>query len=142
MKSLSTIFSGSSATAMLGWVLLFFVPQWQYTDVTILSVIAIALALIYTFLIFIKKDEAGIKYPKGNFSSLHGVVNLFKNPRAVLAGWIHYLAFDLLIGLMIKNEAQELAINHWYILPCLFLTLMFGPLGYLSFFILKLFFQL
>lgn len=140
MKSLSTLFTISSAIAMLGWVLLFFVPSWQYTDTTILSALAVSLALIYGYLIFIKRDEDGIKYPKGNFSTLDGVVNLFKNPRAVLAGWIHYLAFDLLIGLMIKNEAQELAINHWYILPCLFLTLMFGPLGYLSFFILKLFF--
>ena len=38
---------------------------------------------------------------QGDFSSLAGVGALFRQPAALLAGWLHYLAFDLLVGVAI-----------------------------------------
>ena len=49
----------------------------------------------------------------------------------LLAGWIHYLAFDLLIGSWEVRDARELGIPHLFVVPCLFLTFMFGPAGWL-----------
>lgn len=72
--------------------------------------------------------------------NLEGVVNLLKNPRGVLIGWVHYLAFDLMVGLYIKSEATQLEIPHLLQIPCFILTLLYGPFGLLLFFIIKLFY--
>ena len=68
---------------------------------------------------------------EGGFSTLAGVAALFTNPWMLLAGWLHYLAFDLLIGTWEVRDAQERGIPHLLVVPCLFLTLMFGPAGWL-----------
>ena len=56
---------------------------------------------------------------------------LFSNPWALLAGWVHYLAFDLFVGSWEVRDSQARGIPHWLVLPCLFLTFMFGPAGWL-----------
>jgi threonine/homoserine/homoserine lactone efflux protein len=70
---------------------------------------------------------------EGSFSSLGGVATLFSNPWLLLAGWLHYLAFDLLIGTWEARDARERQLPHLLLVPCLFLTLMFGPLGWLTY---------
>ncbi len=45
---------------------------------------------------------------KGGFGSLAEVALLFSNPHILLAGWIHYLAFDLFIGGWEVRDAQRL----------------------------------
>ena len=62
---------------------------------------------------------------------------MFSVPQAVLAGWIHYLVFDLFVGAWEVRDAKRLGISHWFILPCLFFTLMLGPIGLLLYFILR-----
>ena len=56
---------------------------------------------------------------------------LFSNPWALLAGWIHYLAFDLLIGTWETRDAREHGVPHLLLVPCLVLTFLFGPAGWL-----------
>jgi hypothetical protein len=68
---------------------------------------------------------------EGSFSTLAGVAMLFSNPWILLAGWVHYLAFDLLIGTWEARDARERRVPHWLLIPCLFLTFMFGPVGWL-----------
>ena len=72
-----------------------------------------------------------------DFGSLKSVMTLFTEENAVLAGWIHYLAFDLLIGMWILDQNKELKINQLVIAPCLFLTFTLGPVGFLLFMIIK-----
>jgi hypothetical protein len=67
----------------------------------------------------------------GGFSSLAAVATLFGNPWALLAGWIHYLAFDLLIGTWEARDARERGVPHLLLVPCLILTFLFGPAGWL-----------
>jgi hypothetical protein len=66
----------------------------------------------------------------GGFNSLSGVTTLFANPWLLLAGWQHYLAFDLLIGTWEARDSVERGVPRWLLVPCLFLTLMFGPTGW------------
>ncbi|MCE9600023.1 MAG: DUF4281 domain-containing protein [Spirochaetia bacterium] len=75
---------------------------------------------------------------QGGFGSLEGVSLLFQNPYALLAGWIHYLAFDLFVGSWISAHAAKHSISRFLILPCQFLTFMFGPVGLLSYLLLRL----
>ena len=140
MKSFSKLFKITSTAALFGWAILIFLPTWHLADSVIKNGIVVALSVFYVYILFIQKNIEGEKYPKGNFSSLEGVINLFKNPKSVLGGWVHYLAFDLMLGLYIKNEANAIGMSHWLQIPCLLLTFMFGPAGYLLFFVLKLFY--
>ena len=72
-----------------------------------------------------------------DFGSLTSVITLFTEENAVLAGWIHYLAFDLLVGMWMLDQNKELKINQLVMAPCLFLTFMLGPIGFLLFMIIK-----
>jgi hypothetical protein len=51
----------------------------------------------------------------------------------LLAGWTHYLAFDLIVGSWEVRDARERGISHWLVVPCLALTFMFGPVGFLAY---------
>ena len=68
---------------------------------------------------------------EGGFSSLDGVAALFANRWLLLAGWTHYLAFDLLVGVWEVRDSRDRRIPHLLVVPCLALTFMFGPAGWL-----------
>ena len=70
---------------------------------------------------------------EGGFGSLPDVMLLFTDPAIALAGWVHYLAFDLFVGAWATRVAREEGIPHLFLLPCLALTFLFGPAGFLAF---------
>lgn len=121
-------------TAMLMWILMIFTPKWKVTRFLIdYKVIPIILSLGYAFYIV----QAILIGGAMDFGSLESVMALFTEENAVLAGWIHYLAFDLLVGMWILNQNQKIGIHHIIIIPCLLGTFMFGPIGFLLFIIIK-----
>jgi prepilin signal peptidase PulO-like enzyme (type II secretory pathway) len=129
------IFSIANLIAMVSWVILAVAPRWIVTRKVILSgVIPLLLSAAYLVLIilFFGKSEGG-------FGSLADVMKLFTNEWAVLSGWIHYLAFDLFVGTWEVKDAQAKGISHWFVIPCLFLTFMLGPIGFLLYSILRVF---
>jgi hypothetical protein len=139
MKSLSNLYKLVNVVAAIGWVILIFLPNWNLADSAIKYGIVVGLSVFYIYILFIRKDIKNEVYPKGNFTSLEGVINLFKNPRNLLAGWVHYLAFDLMLGIFIKTQANEIGMSHFLQIPCFILAFMMGPVGYLLFVILQLF---
>jgi hypothetical protein len=70
---------------------------------------------------------------QGGFDSLGSVEQLFENRWLLLAGWVHYLAFDLLLGAGQVRTPRREGISHLALLPCLLTTFIFGPAGYLLF---------
>jgi hypothetical protein len=74
---------------------------------------------------------------KGSFSTLAAVAVLFSNRWLLLAGWIHYLAFDLFIGAWQVRDARAQAISHFLVIPCLLLTFLVGPVGLLLYFAIR-----
>ena len=133
-----SLFTLSSLFALIGWILLICLPNWAFTQTATISIVVILLCGLYSYLVFLGKrhDDPQTK-ARGHFWSLDGVMRLFKSPRVVLAGWIHYLAFDLMVGVFILNDASQYNIAHWLLIPCLLLTLMFGPAGLLAYFVLR-----
>ena len=69
----------------------------------------------------------------GGFGSLDDVAALLSEPGMLLAGWVHYLAFDLFVGAWIVREGRRTGVPFALVVPCLPVTLMFGPAGYLLF---------
>lgn len=128
------MFSIAGMLVMPMWVLMMFLPKWKGTQVLIkFKIIPILLSLVYAIYIYQALQIGGMM----DFGSLASVKELFTEDNAVLAGWVHYLAFDLLIGMWMLEENSKLNIHQFLLAPCLFATFMFGPLGYLLFTILR-----
>ncbi len=123
----ATVFTLCNSIALAGWVILIALPMWRSADKFIVSVIVSLFAVIYTYYIVVNISSIDMK----SFSTLRGLTDLFANPLAVLIGWVHYLAFDLMTGIFIKKNAAKYGIPHWQIVPCLLLTFLFGPVGLL-----------
>lgn len=130
----SDIFSLANTTALLMWILMIFLPKWKATRFLIdFKVIPILLSIGYVVYII----QAMLIGGAMDFGSLESVMALFTEQNAVLAGWIHYLAFDLLVGMWILNQNQKLGVHHLLLVPCLIGTFMFGPIGFLLFIVIK-----
>lgn len=129
-----TIFSVCNALALGGWLLLIFFPRWTWTARLVLSgAISLLLAAIYLILIILYFGRA-----EGGFGSLAEVSQLFKQPFVLLAGWIHYLAFDLFVGSWETRDAQRLKVPHLLLVPCLVLTFLLGPIGLIAYYVVRL----
>jgi len=127
------IFSLAGIIATVGWIVLIFLPFWKNRDQYVLGFIIVLLAILYSWIIITNFDKDILS----NFSTLAGVSELFSNRTLLLAGWVHYLAFDLLAGIYIIRNAAKNGIQHWLIAPTLLLTFLFGPCGFLLYSVIK-----
>jgi hypothetical protein len=121
------VFSVVGALAASQWLLLIALPKWKVTTWLIdHAAVPLLLAVIYCIYIV-----GFFSIPGGGFNSIQQVRTLFNNDNLLLAGWVHYLAFDLLMGFSILKSAQAKSVPHWLVIACLILTFMFGPCGFL-----------
>ena len=127
------IFQIGNSFIILGWILLIFVPKWKHTQNIVLNGMIVLYSMVYGYLIL---KDIGDFNPE-SFNSLANVKALFQNDNAVAAGWFHYLAFDLFVGAYIVRKSISLGISRWLYTLALPFTFMFGPMGYLIFFIVK-----
>lgn len=128
------VFSIANMIAMPMWVLLVILPKWKVTRFLIdYKVIPILLSVIYAIYIFMSIQSGGGM----DFGSLESVMALFTKEDAVLAGWVHYLAFDLLVGMWMVDQNRSLGIHQLVMVPCLLGTFMLGPVGFLLFMIIR-----
>ncbi|TGK89430.1 DUF4281 domain-containing protein [Leptospira bourretii] len=129
----SIIFKIANGITVLSWFVLILSPN-QTKVIRLLRVFVSGLVLggVYIFSILIGSGEA-----EGNFSSLESVRSLFANDYFLLAGWIHYLAFDLFLGTWEVEDGLKVGINRWVLVPVLALTFYFGPAGFVLYLILR-----
>lgn len=118
-----------------GWLLLAFAPRWKWTARFVCPVLLPSmLGALYVALIVARWGSA-----EGGFGSLAEVRRLFEDPYLLLAGWVHYLAFDLFLGSWEVRDAQRHGVAHLLVVPCLVLTFLFGPAGLLSYLTIRWF---
>jgi hypothetical protein len=123
------LFSIANGIAALAWLLLVVLPGRRWvTEIVTGKVVPAIFALLYIGIVVTTFGRA-----EGSFSTLSGVSTLFDNPWLLLAGWLHYLAFDLLIGTWEAQDARAHGVPHLVLIPCLILTFMFGPTGWLAY---------
>jgi hypothetical protein len=134
MMSADQVFSIANGAAVACWILLAIWPDRRpVRDVVAGAAMPALLALAYVAIV-----AAVFPRADGSFSTLAGVSKLFANPWLLLAGWLHYLAFDLLVGSWTARDGVERGVPRWALVPCLFLILMFGPAGWLAYRIVRL----
>lgn len=132
MPPADTLFALANPLPLPAWLMLLAAPRWRYTLPIVRLVLVPLLALAYALLI-----ATAFGGSDGNFNSLDGVRRLFTNPYNLLAGWIHYLAFDLFVGAWIVEDAIARDVPWWARAIPLPLTLMFGPAGLLLYLALR-----
>ena len=121
------LFTIANAIAALGWLMLAILPRLRWaTEMVTGQAIPALFGLLYILIMVTTFGSA-----EGSFATLDGVASLFTNRWLLLAGWVHYLAFDLLIGTWEARDARDRGVPHLLLVPCLFLTFMFGPAGWL-----------
>ncbi len=127
------LFSLANLAVVPGWLLLIVLPRWRWTRIVSAYALPAALAVVYLLIMLQEFDLDG-----GGFGSIEQVGRLFENPWLLLAGWLHYLAFDLFIGAWQVRDATRLDIPHPYVIPCLVLTFLAGPVGLLLYFVVRI----
>lgn len=127
------IFSAASSIALVGWLVLLaspLVPVWSQR----ISGLAIPALIGVAYVGLILANWSGVE---GDFSSLDGVARLFQSREVLLAGWLHYLAFDLIVGAWEVRAARASGLHFLLVVPCLAATFLFGPAGFVLFLALR-----
>jgi hypothetical protein len=120
------------------WALMIFLPTWRGTRALVRSGIVPALvAVLYVIGIGSLIGHNGFGFIR-EFGTADGVARLMAQRDIALVAWIHFLAFDQLVGIFIYRDNM----HHRYVpIPVqsviLFLTFMLGPLGFLSYYIIR-----
>ena len=134
MVDYATLFSWSNSLAMLGWVLLMFSPKrWTWLLATTGVAIPMIMGTLYGALMlanFAGAEGAG-------YGSLTQVRAFMNYDPTLLAGWLHYLCFDLVVATYIAIEADKIGIVRIVQIPILLATFLFGPVGFVLFLVTK-----
>ncbi|MBT8427556.1 MAG: DUF4281 domain-containing protein [Erythrobacter sp.] len=137
----SIAFSAANILALVMWTALILLPRWPallaaalYLGVGLLcGAYAIGLIGILTGTI----DQVGGAGGAMDFGSIEGVRAIFASDGGVTIGWIHYLAFDLFVGIWIARDADAKGFSRIVQVPILLATFMAGPLGLFIWLILR-----
>lgn len=137
--SWDTVFLLANYWAFVGWIALAFLPRGPKILAAILYAGVFLLCLAYTVMIvgFLTGGIDSGGSSGADFTTLKGVMMLFDSPGGATLGWTHYLAFDLFTGMWIARDADNKGFSRIVQLPFLFLTLMAGPVGLLSWLIVR-----
>lgn len=132
----AVLFGHAGTLAMIGWLSLIagiaLRRPWLRDRVAGLGV-PVALSLVYTAII--AGHWVG---SEGGFDSLDQVVALFRSDWLLLAGWVHYLAYDLFIGAWIARDADRRGLPRLLLVPVLPLAFLFGPGGLVLWMLIRL----
>jgi len=129
------LFSFANTLALAAWLGLLLLPHVAaIRNVIAAAVIPCLFASAYAVILARFFDPSGF----AKFSTLEGLASLQGSPWLLLAGWLHYLAFDLFVGAWEVRTARRDGIAHLVIVPSLVLTFMAGPAGLLVFAVTRL----
>lgn len=125
--------------AIVAWLLLILLPKWRATRfVARTAVFPVYLAALYVVGVAALLAQLGPGIMR-DFGSAEGVTRILARQDVALVAWLHILAFDQLVALHIYRENMD---HHYVPVPVqsalLALTLMFGPAGFLAYYVLRL----
>ncbi|CAK9070321.1 Uncharacterized protein SCF082_LOCUS35009 [Durusdinium trenchii] len=131
-KSSAELFPIANAAPLVTWLLLIFFPSWEHLPKAALAA-PVFNAVLYVAAIGFLLTHPDPEAASVDLTSLDGIVAAFRNPDGVFAGWLHYCVFDPLVGLGEVLDSQQQKVPHFLVVPCVILTLLFGPMGFLSY---------
>ncbi len=141
---MESVFSLVNVVILPFWALMLLAPTWRWTERIIRSPWIVAPpALIYAALLLGSPLLAGSGPSPAQVAgalaspTAAGIGALLGNPFGATVAWAHFVAFDLFVGRWAFLEGRALKLSHWVVAPVLFLILMLGPLGLLTFLMVR-----
>ncbi|QIG53391.1 DUF4281 domain-containing protein [Altererythrobacter sp. BO-6] len=134
------IFGAANLLALISWAALILLPRWPALLSALLYLVVGLLSMLYAgILIGLMTGwvDPGGSMEGGNFSSIEGVQALFAAKGGLTLGWVHYLAFDLFVGIWIARDADAKGFSRFIQAPILLATFMAGPLGLFAWLVLR-----
>lgn len=125
------VFNGANLMAMVSWAALILLPRWPALLSALLYLGVGVLCLLYAGILTALLTGFATGSDGGNFTSIEGVRTLFGSDAGLTLGWVHYLAFDLFVGLWIARDGDAKGISRILQAPVLLATFLFGPVGLL-----------
>ena len=133
------VFTITNNYALVMWLILAFAPRRTVIMTGLFyggtGLLATSYAVIVVPLMTGMIDGGSGGIP--DFSTLAGVQQLLSSPGGATIGWIHYLAFDLFVGLWVARNADKYGFARWLQIPILLFVLMLGPLGLVLYLLLR-----
>ena len=130
----TTAFVAANLLALVMWAALILLPRWPALLAAVLylgiGLLCLAYALGLVGILTGALDPVG-GGGGADFSTIEGVRSIFASDGGVTIGWIHYLAFDLFVGLWIARDADAKGFSRLLQAPILLATFLAGPLGLL-----------
>lgn len=124
------VFKFANLLAMLAWAVLIFGPRREalYSILFdgVVGLFSLFYAALLAYLLFIAPSTSG---GGPDFTTIEGVRAAFAADAGLTLGWVHYLAFDLFVGLWIARNADEISLSRLAQAPILLATFIFGPFG-------------
>ena len=114
------------------WLLLIFIPGWKWTRVVAAYITPAVLSIAWTVLMSRQFAPHG-----GGFGSFEQLGQLARDPYILIAVWLHNLILDVFLGAWEVRDAQRLGVPHAYVIPCLIVTFLAGPVGLLAYFVVR-----
>jgi len=132
--SLAAAFALINIAIMPLWFGLIFMPRKKWVRPAIDGFFFAAAALFFINLIPGLADAMPVLLKP----TLEGVAKLLSTPQGAFGSWTHFVIGDLWVGRFIAEDGPAHGIARPWIIALLLVTLLFGPVGLLSYFILKL----
>lgn len=132
----NSLFGIANIWAMIFWAIMVLLPRKPLALSAVfyagVGLLCLAYALLLGLLLggVVAPGATGEGAASG-FTSIEGVRGIFMSDGGVTVGWIHYLAFDMFVGLWIARDADQKQFSRLVQAPVLLLTFMAGPAGLL-----------
>jgi hypothetical protein len=123
------LFLYTNVLVLPAWALLVVAPRWKWTRVIAAYIVPILLSLVWIGLMAMHYAPAN-----GGFATLDQLATLVADPWLLTAGWIHAVMLDVFVAAWAVRDAQRLGIAHAFVVPCIILMFLAGPLGLLVYF--------
>lgn len=131
----STLFTLMNILSAAGWILILVISRfWKDADKLLVCIVVAILAAAYSYFNFAHIGEAG---GIAGFATFEGVTKIFSNPWLIDAAWAHIVGIDLILGMLIKNNAAKHSIPYGLVVIVLLVTIVFGPLGLLLYLLVR-----
>jgi len=135
LPSLSTVFGASFLLVAPFWALMILAPRRDLTGRVLDSrLVAAPAATLYVLLLLpqVATVAGGVLSP-----SLSGMTTLLATDAGATLAWVHFLAFDLLVGRWILLDGRRRDLSPLVLSPVLLATLLFGPAGVVGYWLVR-----
>lgn len=123
------LFAAGNTIVLAGWAMVILLPKRSPALMAVPKfAIPVLFGLVYAGITLARFHTSG-----GGYGSLAELRTLFATDELLVAGWLHYLAFDLFVGVWIAEQSDETGLSRPIQAVILVTAFIFPPVGLVLF---------